>query len=402
MEDSEKTLLAEIHKETQNLGKNVRELVAYKEADGTWKTTADKRFTAIEGAMKIRGFMPAGMEDDKEAKKFNLARAMFAVATGDWSKAQLEKSMGEECKRTLSTDVDSKGGYIVPMIAQPRVIEKLRPQSIIFGLGVTELGDVGGSPIVFPKETGVPTIAEYAENGAISFSDPSWGEVTMEPKMLAGGVVSSRRLAGMANPALLPMLERRLASELALRLDYLCFKGTGSSNQPLGIANHAIGSVAIGTNGGPLTYAHLIDLEGTLEDLFALKGRLGFAFHGKIRRKLAKLMDGDNRPLFNRDVAGGSLPVRTLIGYPYAVGMQLPTNLTKAAGVSLAEVYFGNFEDAILAYFGPLVLEQTIEATVNSSSAFEKHQMAVKVVQDFDFRLARTDSFAMISDAETA
>lgn len=401
MSEDIKALLTELNEQTRSMGANIKELISYKDEDGKWKTTADKRFADIEGAIKTRGIHLPGLEDDKIIRDFNLPGVMMDVATGRRDKKLAKEwDLLDECKRTMSTDVDTKGGYVVPPVVTTNIIEKQRPRSVALSLGATEMKDIGGTPLHIPKETGVPTIAETAEGGTISFSDAAFGEVQFTPKELSGGVVSTRRLGMLSNPAVRPLFERRLASELALRMDYLILKGTGSSNQPLGILNHAgIGSVSLGTDGGPITWAKLIDLEGELEDDNALVGKIGIAFHGKVRRHCAKIVDGDGRPLFNREPGGnGSLPIKTLMGYPYLVSNQLPTNLTKAAGTNLAEFLLGNWEDCAIGYWGGLLLERTMEATVGGVSTFETHKEAVKVVQLFDSHLLRDESFAAFTD----
>ena len=98
-------LLAEVRGQTREMGTAVKELIAFKDDLGRWKTSADERMGAVEGAIKLRGVSLTGLKDDKAAEKFVLGRAMRAIFTGDWKGAELERDILDQTKRAMSGDV---------------------------------------------------------------------------------------------------------------------------------------------------------------------------------------------------------------------------------------------------------------------------------------------------------
>jgi HK97 family phage major capsid protein len=144
----------------------------------------------------------------------------------------------------------------------------------------------------------------------------------------------------MSLPAAEAVVRQDLAEQLSLAVDLAALRGTGAGNQPLGIANTSgINTVVLGANGSYLSDLDLFfNMIAALEEDNALKGKLGFVVHPKVKSALRKL----KTPQFSGDTGGEyALPpvvtallatdraLEEALGYPLLSSTQIPVNLTK-------------------------------------------------------------------------
>jgi HK97 family phage major capsid protein len=144
-------------------------------------------------------------------------------------------------------------------------------------------------------------------------------------------------------------------------------------------------------------------MEGKLEDANALRGKLGFAWHGKVKRKLkaeriinySGSTDGAERmgfPILT------DAKLKDILGYDLATSSQIPTNLEKASsGEVLSEVYFANWQELLIGNWGGLEISASSEA----GDSFSKNQTWIRIIQEVDCGLRHAESFALASDCET-
>jgi HK97 family phage major capsid protein len=360
----------------------------------------EKRTYSVEDRLKPRRVSLPGVNEEKDS--FSFLRAINAIRSGDWSNAGFEHEVfNETAKRAGSVGTDSAGGYIVPSQFVFELIEMLRARAVVISMGATVLNDLYGSPLEIPKQTGGATAYWVSENSDITASDMAFGQLSMSPKSVAAMVKLSNRLLKLSNPSAEDMIRRDIVQSLALEIDRAALRGSGQGAEPKGIKNTVgINTVAIGTDGGPFTLDVAADMEGTVEDDNALLGSLGFVWHSKVKRQLKKQKIAQ----FSGDTAGEPviLPMsdrnlKDLIGYDFSTSNQIPINLTKGNGTDLSEVYFGNWQELIIAQWGGI----EIMASSETSDAFQKNQTWVRVIQEVDIGLRHPESFCLCSDAET-
>jgi len=357
----------------------------------------ETRIKEIEDQWKQRAVVP-GLEDEKQ--KFSLFKAIWAIKYNDWSNAGFEKEVfAETRKKAMAMGTGSTGGYIVPTIYIANIIELLQAKSVVAQMGATILGPLQGSPVQLPRQSGGATAYWVGENSAITASDLSLEQLSLTPKKVGALVKLSNSLIKLSNPSAEALVNRDIARCLALSIDLKALRGTGGSGQPTGVNTQAnINTVAIGTNGGSITFDHLIDMEYELALDNALEGKLGFIFHPCIRRNLLK----KKVPNYSGQTDGSYIvqpatetDFKNWVGYPYAMTTQIPINLTKAAGTDLTEVYFGNWEELIIANWGGM----EIMASQETSDAFEKDMTWVRILQEVDIAVRHPQSFCLINDA---
>lgn len=340
---------------------------------------------------------------EKEEHKFSFCKAINAIATNDWSEAGFEKEIFQETKlKTMGTNVDSAGGFIVPTQVLGEMINMLMAKTVVIESGATVLDNLYGSPVEVPKQTGGATAYWVGENESITASDIALGQIQMTPKAVAALVKLSNRLLRMSSPSVETMVRNDIVKQLALKIDAAALRGTGTQYQPLGVLNAPdINTVVMGATGGTPNFDTLIDMEYAVEEDNALDGNLGFIFHPAIRRQLIKT----KVPQFTGQEDGSYVvqPVSdsvlaSWIGYPYKTTTQIPITGTKSTGTNLSEIYFGNWSDLVIGQWAGMA----IKASQETSTAFEKDQTWIRIIQEVDTAIRHGESFCVCTDAKAA
>jgi len=361
----------------------------------------EARIAEMEKLATPRKVHLAGLEDEKE--EFSFFKAVWAIKTQNWDGAGFEKEVFDNTrKRAAAMGSGPAGGYIVPSIYIAELIELLRAEAVVSALGATILADLQGSPVLIPRQSAGATGYWVAENQVIGASDFTLEQLSLTPKKVGALVKLSNSLIKLANPSAEGLVRRDISAAIALQIDLKALRGLGSSNQPLGIASTPnINTVAIGVNGGTLTWDHLLDMEYALAEDNALKGKLGYAIHPSLKRKLMKQKvaqySGQTEGAYVIAPLTESL-FQVWLGYPYKMTTQIPINLTKSSGSALTEVYFGNWAELIIGQWGGMEIALSTE----TSDAFEKDQTWVRILQEVDIAVRHPQSFCLCNDAASA
>lgn len=304
---------------------------------------------------------------------FRLFRAIRSQVPGEGTLGGIEKEVHDELsKRTVEATGRSAKGilipYALPMSAGPekRVTDTTAGAGAINTVIARTFIDVLRAKLVFqqagaqvvpglvgtfkmPKKTSRAAGAWVGESTAATPADQAWSAVTFAGKTVCCSTVISRDL--MHQTALdLEMITRDdLVTGLAEAIDSAGFHGTGSSNQPQGIAaNSSCPTVAINTNGGALTWAKLIELQTTVfganaEAMRYITSPVGYG-HGLTTVKVS----GYPTYLMDNGMAAG-LPVLR--------STQVRKNLTKGTSSGTCTALFcGDFTQAMIGLWGSIDL----------------------------------------------
>ncbi len=402
MKEEMKEILAAIkgHGEAlEKQGADVEEKLKRLDAIDTLETRFKEMETKFKAVNSKMVDLP-GVDEGKE--NFSFLKAFAGMTTKDWSNAGFEKEVFDQTrKRALDTGAGTTGGFIVPNQYIAEIIELLRAESVVMGMGATVLSGLVGSPVEIPKQTGGATAYWVGENSAITESQQAFGQLDLTPKQVAAMVKMSSRFMNLSDPSGEAMVRRDLAQVIALAIDLAALRGTGSSTQPLGIVNTpGISEVEIDTNGGAFSWDIASQMEGKLEDSNALRGRLGYVTHPKVKRLLKRLRipqfsgQTDGEYIFNPVMSDAQLDAQ--LGTPIRSTTQLPVNLEKgSSGAVCSEVIFGNWQELIVGQWGGL----EFMASSETSDAFAKNQTWIRVIQEVDVALRHTESFCLVNDA---
>lgn len=346
-----------------------------------------------------------GLELEKDA--FSFTRAAHGIATGDWGYG-FEKAVFDEThtrRKDLSASDDQLGGFLVPVQVLQDFIELLRANTVVREAGATVLTNLSGSPVELPKQTGGATAFWVSENGVITSSDITLGQVVMQPRSLGALVKLSNRVLRMSSPGIESIVRDDLARVMALKLDIAALRGAGASGEPLGIAQVAgVSELEIDTTGGDFTFFHADRMRQQLAVNNAERGKLGFVSHpsvfGKMRRERIAQYSGDTAgayvilPMTDEQM-------RAHLGFPFFQSTQIPTNLTKSSGTDLSEVYFGNWAELLLGMWTNMEFLASNVAGDATGGAFAQNQTWLRVIMEVDVAVRHPESFVLINDAAT-
>jgi HK97 family phage major capsid protein/HK97 family phage prohead protease len=361
----------------------------------------------------------------REAGEFSFAKAILAQTDPNYarrecgfeleaSRAMAEK-LGKEPQglfvpsevlrmqrgqRDLVAGTPAEGGYLVATeLHAASFIELLRTHSHVLTLGATTLGGLVGN-VSIPSQVGAATAYWLAEGGAPTESRQTFGQVPLNPKTVGGFTDFSRRMLLQSTPDIESIIRADLAGIIAVEVDRASIAGSGASNEPTGIlGTSGIGAVMIGTNGGPITWTHVLQLEEALANASADMGAMAYLTNSKVRRALkgATKVSGDAGAGFIwSDEARDADGFGTLNGYKAAASSNVPSNLVKGtSGAVCSAVIFGNWQDLLIGQWGGLDL--LVDKFTNATSGGTR----VIALLDVDIAVRRAASFAAILDATT-
>jgi len=352
----------------------------------------------------------------KEAKSFSMLRAINALANPGDRRMQEAAAFERECSDAYAQRVGkSAQGFFVPVEVQQRdllvgtatagghtvatdllassFIELLRNRMMVDQMGATILTGLVG-PVAIPRQTAGATAYWVAENGAPSESQQAFDQVTMSPKTVGAFTDISRKLLMQSSIDVESFVRGDLATVLALAIDLAALHGTGSSNQPTGIAaTSGIGSVAGGTNGLAPTWANMVDLETQIAVANADVANMGYLTNAKVRGKLKvtpKVSSTDSVMIWD----SSDSPIN---GYRAGVSNQVASNLTKGTSTGVCSaIFFGNWADLIIGQWG------TLDLTVDPYTGSTAGTVRVVALQDVDVVVRHAASFSAMLDALTA
>ena len=346
----------------------------------------------------------------KEERQYSLINAIRSAQTGRFDgferevSEELAKRYGKEprgfyvpqsiFKRDLTVGTDSAGGFLKPTDhLGGEFIDALRANLVTSSLGARMMQGLKGD-VAIPALNAKTAVGFVAENNAPgSEGAPTFRQVTMSPKTLVQYVDISRKLSMQSDPSVEQVIRDDLTRQFAAKIDEVAIEG-GGSNEPTGITQTSgIGSVAIGTNGGAITYAALVDLEKEVAIDNALGGSLAYLTNPKVigeMRQTSRQASGVEGNFILNDS-------NTVLGYNVASTTLVPSDLTKgtSSGVCSA-VIFGNFNDLMIGMFGGL--DVLVDPYTGSSTGATR----IAMYQDVDVAVRHAESFAAILDVTTA
>ena len=376
---------------------------------------------------QFRGFILDQLEDkpldtpwvddigltQRETRQFSITKAIEAKASGDWRNAQFERAvldetrkhakrsdsivlpaevMREYSKRDVVLGSPSNASNLVQTdVLGGSFIESLIAESVVLDRTTTLTGLVGD--VAIPRMSTATSTAWYGETHTLAESAPSFDQVSMSPRTVASFLEISRRTVQQSDPSVEQLLRNDMARQIASAIDAVVIEG-GGSNEPTGILQtNGIGSVALGTNGGGITYAAMVDLVKSVDQSNALGGGLAFITNPKVvaaMRQTPRQSGGvEGNFILNGD--------NNVLGYPVLSTTNVPSDLTKGTSSSVCSaVIFGNLRDVVVG------LWSSLEIVVDPHSKLEQGLIRIRALSDVDVGIRRPESFAAIQDVTTA
>ena len=308
-------------------------------------------------------------EEKKDIRRFSISKFLRQAMPGETMDG-IEKEMADEGKREFAQCIKgaaegvflpstllrtyyytnaSEANYGQAFIEQTALtyIGKLRNATLGRKLGVRYLDGLQGQ-IAFV--TGGADAAWVAEEAAASKQKPAYSKAVMSPKRLQVLQGVTYDLMHQSSKALDDLIMEDFVKAHAVALDAAIFTGSGSSGQPTGVLAAAnTNSIAIDTNGGPLTHALLVQMETEVGiDNGLLDDTLAYVSNAKVQGKLKTIPQIAGYPYYLMNDG-------KVNGYPFYMSNAIPSNLTKgdSTGVCSAAI-FGNWSEVLVGSWGGL------------------------------------------------
>lgn len=360
----------------------------------------------IRSGSKPLSEMPSSVigMSDKDIRRYSIFNVVRALANPNDAQAQRQAAFEIECSHAaqkqygrsakgilIPDDVlrafNAGGAPNTPAGAQSgsnlvgtdfmagSFIDLLRPRTTIMRLARTMGGLVGNVEI--PKQTGGATAYWIGEGDDANETTPTIGQLGLSPKTVAAYTDITRRLLMQSTPDAEAIVRGDLVAAIAQAIDHAGYYGTGTSNQPLGLANYT-GINAVPFAGDNPTYAELVQMETEISADNADVNSMAYVLNAR-GRGAAK-----TTPKFAAGASVSDAGViwedgNTLNGYRAEVTNQ----------VENGDVFFGNFADLVVGMWGGL------DMTVDPYSLSKSGGLRIVVFQDVDFAVRRVESFAL-------
>jgi HK97 family phage major capsid protein len=199
------------------------------------------REQSVEAWAQQRGlFEPAA-----EGERLSFDRYLRGLVTGNWD--------GAEHERALSEGTLTAGGHLVPLPLSSRVIDLARNQTRVFQAGAITV-PMTAQTLKLARLTGEGTPAWKAENATITDADMTFDSVTFTARTLVRLVKLSVELFDDSDPSAEDVIARSFAAQVALELDRVALRGSGTPPEPQGVRNQAgVTITSHGANGSTIT-----------------------------------------------------------------------------------------------------------------------------------------------------
>jgi HK97 family phage major capsid protein len=350
-------MVAVMERETADGKLSVEDSTAYDNLDAEYerltknierKTKHEQRDTA-NSQVDRSGAVPAGggsvsnepTDSDKYAAAFRnfLRDGMAEMEPAD--KQILRAGLTDLPKNAAGVGTGAAGGYAVPPEFRNIFVETMK----WFGpmLQVSEIIETdSGVNLPWPTNDDTANVgAILAENTQVTEQDVTLGTNSLDAFMYTSKLVRVSLQLLQDRPDFDTWLARKLGERVGRILNQHFTTGTGTA-QPDGFVTSATvgatGSGSFATTGG-ITYASLVDLIESLDPAYGAGEGLQFMLHQTARKAFRKVLDAQNRPIWEPSVQAGQPD--SLLGYGVSLNNDMPTLAQNSKSVA-----FGNFREA--------------------------------------------------------
>ena len=333
---------------------------------------------------------------EKERRDFSFVRALKALAHPNDKEAQraagfefevsraAQEKSGKEArgilipadvlgygKRDLTVGAASGGGDLVATeLMSDSFIDLLRKSLVLTQAGANVMTGLQGM-VAIPRQSGGATTYHVAESGAITESQLTVDQVTMQPRTIGALTDYSRRLLLQSSVDVENLVRRDLAQQIAIEVENQAINGTGTGSYPLGFLN----VTGINTESGYTTFADYVNAEAALSTSNALFGSLGYLMNSALRGTLKTTEKASNTAQFVYESDN------TINGYSAYVSNSMPANTA----------VFANFSDIMIGFWSGLDL--MVDPYTGSASG----TVRVVAMQDYDVAVRHPESICKIS-----
>ncbi len=392
MTDEARTKFDALEAEVKNLDSDIKrnENLEARTADMSWTqggNPADageqreidnikKRYSILKAVRnEMQGRKQEGIEAEMHQEAMKESRGLPGAGMG----------FGVPIMFRADLAVASTGANLVP-IEQRGFIGALQPRLVTEELGCTLLTGLTGN-VELPGVDAAGSATWEGENDDAADAGSTMRKVSLSPNRLAAYQNVSLQLimqeSVSAEAEVRRLIERAIANKVDIAMLY-----DGPASDGSGIISASTNVVAIGTNGGALTWAKVVEMETAVATENADLNTLHYVFTTGLRGKLkvTEKISGQNGFIWDNNLVNG---------YSAVASNHLPKTLTKGSGSSLHAAIFGDFTNAIIAQWGGVFI--TVDS--NSSDMTKKGLVNITANSYWDVALRHAKAFAVVKDA---
>lgn len=341
----------------------------------------------IEGRKNDGQTLEVIQEGKKEANERNLNVGSGVYVPTMMIGNPTHRRQNIERRTTLTVGTAATAGNLV-FDDDPEMIGYLYPRTVLNEMGVRYITDLVG-PLPLVRKDGAGTFGWLSETGTMTETNPTYSIERMTPKRIGGVEPYSLQLLRQSSFSVEMEVRNDISNGMGQGIESGAINGTGASNQPTGLLNiSGMPTVAIGTNGGALTWAKTVEFESTNATNNADLGTMfylttpGVVGHAKTTLKAAGvsgyIMESNNEMNSYRTVRS------TL----------MPSNLTKGSGTDLHAAIFGQFANLYIAQWGG------IELIVDPYTRKKESIYEISVAGFYDINVKHKESFVICKDID--
>lgn len=328
-------------------------------------------------------------ESAKEAKRLGV------IPQGLYLGNQILDSMSQ--KRTMTAATAADGGNYIPT-TKVDFFDALFPMMVLDKMGVQKLTGLSANTDIPGITSSVVTGWADGETGTQTPDDPTIGNRALRPKLIYGATNISKRLLIQTNNSVDSMIMNDIMKGIASAIEVAVINGTGANGQPTGLlGTSGIQDVAIGTNGGAITLAKLLELIQKVQSANANCGNCKFLINPKTVAKLKQtaIDSGSGAMIMAYGNYFGGISGQ-IDGYEALVTSNVPSNLTKGttSGVC-SSVIFGDFSQVVLGQFGG------VDLIIDPYTLARSGSVALTINQYVDMAVKQPSVLGAILDATT-
>jgi HK97 family phage major capsid protein len=324
----------------------------------------------------------------RDAEGFFVPAEIFTFGRNHVSKMApaVRELIGTLMGRDLSAGVPNSGGYLIgETIDSANMVELLRNQSHVLALGARTLTGLVGN-ITIPRVLTGSTVYWVTENGQITGSTPTFGQIGMRPRRIGATGILGKQLIAQTSMDVEAFYRQTVMEDMGVELDRVAINGKGGP-EPLGILNLDTGDRATSvTFSGAADWPKVVEFETNVETANAL-GLAGSQYaylttpstKGKWKTKAKTALN-----------SGYLWEGNEVNGYPARSTNQFPSTPTAN------QVIFGQFSQVIYGEWAG------IDVVVDNITLADKHQIKVTVQKLIDMVVRQGKAFAISTDTGAA
>ena len=258
--------------------------------------------------------------------------------------------------RAQGTTPDAKGGYTVPAQMLNKIVDSMKAYGGIASVAQI-LNTSNGQDITWSTSDGTAEEGELlGENTEASEEDVSFGTAILGAKKLSSKIIRvSNELLQDSGVDIEAYLAARIGQRIGRGEAKYLVQGTGAGTpvQPKGLVASVTGTVNTAA-AATFTWQEMNKLKHAIDPAYRGGPKYRWAFNDSTLQVIEEMVDGQNRPLWLPDVAGGT--PATILNIPYVIDQAIDGI---AAGKKFA--FLGDFDRFIIRRITYMTLKRLVE-----------------------------------------